>query len=85
MGAKGPALPGRSRDCNFSRGLQIAASGTSNRKVWSLGNRNLTGVNKRNVLAESSTDLLKKKYWMKPECPPHLHQGKNFEVFGNQA
>lgn len=57
-----PVLPGRSWDCNFPGGLQIAASSTSNWEIWSLGNRNLIGVNKRYELAESSSDRLKKKY-----------------------
>lgn len=54
-------LPGRSWDSNFPGRLQIAATSTRDGKIWSLRNRNLMGVNKRHELAESSTDLLKKK------------------------
>lgn len=76
-------LPGRSWDCDSPGGLQIAASGTSNGKIWSLGNRNLMGVYKRNELAESSNDLLKMTYWLKAEFgigafPPT--QSKEHEV-----
>lgn len=58
--ASRPVLPGRSCNCNFPGGLQITASGTSDRKIWSLGNRNLMGVSKRNELAASSRDLPKR-------------------------
>lgn len=82
--ASQPVLPGRSWDCSSPGGLQIAPSGTSNGKIWSLGNRNLMGVHKRNELAESSNDLLKKKYWLKAEFgigafPPT--QSKEHKVF----
>lgn len=52
-------LPGRSWDCSFLRGLKIAAGGTRGGKIWSLRNGNLMGVDKRNELAQSSSDLLR--------------------------